>query len=273
MPVKEFNPVTPGSRQMTVDTYEDITNKKPLRSLLSPIKKTAGRNSYGRITVRHKGGGNRTFYRSIDFKRDKLNITAVVSSIEYDPNRTTRICLLNYKDGEKRYILCPEGLKVGDEIISGENADIKIGNALPLKSIPVGTVVHNVELRENKGGQLGRTAGSAIIIMAKEGQFAHLKLPSGEIRLVSINCFATIGQLGNITHENVNYGKAGRKRWLGIRPTVRGMTMNPCDHPHGGGEGRSKGNNHPVSFSNVPAKGFKTRRNKSTDKYILKRRE
>ncbi|MFH1825547.1 MAG: 50S ribosomal protein L2 [Candidatus Firestonebacteria bacterium] len=273
MPIRQYNPVTPGRRQMTVDNYGDITRTEPERSLLLSFKKCAGRNAYGRITVRHHGGGNKNLYRIIDFKRNKFNVSAKVLSVEYDPNRSVRICLLVYQDGEKRYILCPEGLKVGDTIISGENVDIKIGNTLPLKNIPMGTIVHNVELAKNKGGQLGRSAGTSITIMAKEGEYAHLKLPSKEIRLVNINCLATIGQLGNIDHENISVGKAGKNRWLGIRPTVRGMAMNPCDHPHGGGEGRSKSNKHPVSYSNVPTKGYKTRGNKSTDKYILKRRK
>ena len=272
MAIKEFRPITPSRREMTVDTYEDVTKDKPEKSLVVHLKSMAGRNSYGRITVRHQGGGNRKFYRIVDFKRDKINVPAKVIAVEYDPNRNVRICLLVYKDGEKRYILRPEGLKVGDAVISGENADIKAGNTLPLRNIPDGTVVHNVELRKNNGGQLGRGAGTSIIIMAKEGDYAQLKLPSGEIRLVDLGCYATIGQLSNIEHKNINMGKAGRKRWLGIRPTVRGMAMNPCDHPHGGGEGRSKGNNHPVSFSNVPTKGYKTRKNKSTDRFIIKRR-
>jgi large subunit ribosomal protein L2 len=273
MAIKVYNPRTPSLRQLTTDTYDDVTKNYPEKSLLLTLKKSAGRNNTGRITVRHRGGGNRNFYRIIDFRRDKLDIPATVVSIEYDPNRSSRICLVRYKDGEKRYIICPNGLKVGDVIISSKTADIKTGNAIPLKNIPLGTVVHNVELYKNKGAQLGRSAGGSVIVMAKEGLQAHLKLPSGEIRLVDLDCMATIGQVSNLEHENLVLGKAGRKRWLGIKPTVRGMCMNPCDHPHGGGEGRSKGNNHPVSFSNVPTKGYKTRNNKKSDRFILKRRK
>ncbi|OGF52171.1 MAG: 50S ribosomal protein L2 [Candidatus Firestonebacteria bacterium GWA2_43_8] len=272
MPVKTYKPLTPSRRQMTGDTFEDITVSKPERSLLTSLKKNAGRNSYGRITVRHQGGGTSPAYRLIDFKRNKINIPGTVTTIEYDPNRTVRISLVVYKDGEKRYILCPLGLKVGDVIVSGETADIKVGNCLPLKAIPVGTIVHNVELAKGKGGQLGRSAGTSITLMAKDGAYCTLKMPSNEMRMVSVECFATIGQMGNLDHENINIGKAGRNRWKGIRPTVRGMAMNPCDHPHGGGEGRSKGNNHPVSYSNVPTKGYKTRKNKRTSKFIVKRR-
>ncbi len=273
MPVKTFRPITPSRRQMTVDTFEEITVSKPERSLVVRLKRNAGRNSYGRITVRHRGGGTSPSYRIIDFKRDKIGVPGIVATIEYDPNRTVRICLVNYKDGEKRYILCPEGLKVGDQVVSSETADIKLGNCLPLKAIPVGTIVHNVELNKGTGGQIGRSAGCAITVMAKEGKYCTLRMPSSEMRRVSLECFATIGQMGNIEHENINLGKAGRTRWKGIRPTVRGMAMNPCDHPHGGGEGRSKGNNHPVSFSNVPTKGYKTRKNKRTDKFIITRRK
>ena len=272
MPIKKFRPITPGRRSMTVDTYEDITKTTPEKSLLVKRKHFAGRNSYGRITMRHKGGGNRTFIRIVDFRRDKLNVPAKVAAIEYDPNRTTRLCLLNYVDGEKRYIVAPDGIKVGDMIVSGENADIKIGNALPIRSIPVGTVIHCVELKKGSGAKLGRTAGSSVIIMAKEGEYAHLKLPSGEIRLVDINCIGVIGQVGNLDHENISIGKAGRNRWKGIRPTVRGIAMNPCDHPHGSQVNHAKGGNHPVSFSNVPTKGYKTRSNKATDRFIVKRR-
>ncbi|MEI6845432.1 MAG: 50S ribosomal protein L2 [Candidatus Firestonebacteria bacterium] len=272
MPIKTYRPTTPSRRQMTVDTFEDITVTKPEKSLLLKLKKNAGRNSYGRITVRHQGGGTSPAYRIVDFKRNKIGVPGVVSTIEYDPNRTVRISLIVYKDGEKRYILCPLGLKVGDVIVSSDAADIKIGNCLPLKAIPVGTIVHNVELERGKGGQLGRSAGTSITLMAKDGGYCSLKMPSNEMRMVSVECFATIGQMGNLDHENINIGKAGRNRWKGIRPTVRGMAMNPCDHPHGGGEGRSKGNNHPVSFSNVPTKGYKTRKNKRTSKFIVKRR-
>ena len=273
MPIRTYNPTTPSRRKMTVDTYEDITKTTPEKSLLIRRKKNAGRNSYGRITVRHMGGGNRTFVRIVDYRRDKDGIPAKVAAIEYDPNRSARLALLNYKDGEKRYIVCPDGLKVGDEIISSDSADIKIGNTLSIKAIPVGTVVHCVELKKGAGAKLGRTAGSTIIIMAKESEYAHLKLPSGEIRLVDVNCLATIGQVGNLDHENITIGKAGRNRWKGIRPSVRGIAMNPCDHPHGSQVNHAKGGNHPVSYSNVPTKGYKTRSNKSTDRFILKRRK
>jgi len=274
MPTKKFRPTSPALRFMTVSTFEEITKTEPERALVEPLKKNAGRNSYGRITVRHHGGGARRKYRLIDFKRDKDGIEAKVSSIEYDPNRTANIALLTYADGEKRYIIAPHGLKVGDVVLSGDKADIKPGNALALVNIPVGSIVHNIELKPGKGGQLTRSAGNAAQLMAKEGDYAQLRLPSGEVRLISILCKATIGQVGNIDHENVKIGKAGRKRWMGIRPTVRGVVMNPVDHPHGGGEGKSPiGRPSPVTPWGKPTLGYKTRKkNNKTDKFIVKKR-
>ena len=239
MPIKKYNPTSPARRNMSVLTFEEITKKEPEKSLLAPLKKNSGRNSYGRITVRHQGGGAKQKYRIIDFKRDKDGIKAKVSAIEYDPNRSANIALLTYLDGEKRYIIAPEGLKVGDVVESGENADIKPGNALPIKNIPVGTVIHNIELKPGKGAQLVRAAGISAQLMAKENDYAQVRLPSGEVRMIRLACKATIGVVGNHDHENVSIGKAGRKRWMGIRPTVRGVVMNPVDHPHGGGEGKS----------------------------------
>jgi large subunit ribosomal protein L2 len=256
---------------MTVSDFEEITSIEPEKSLLVPLKKTGGRNCYGRITAWHRGGGHKRLYRIIDFRRDKRGIPAKVVSIEYDPNRSARIALLVYKDGEKRYILAPDQLKVGDEVIASPNADIKPGNALPLKNIPTGTLIHNIELKIGKGGQLIRSAGAAGQLMAKEGKYAQIKLPSGEVRLVLQECYATIGQVSNIEHENISLGKAGRSRWLGRRPVVRGVAMNPIDHPLGGGEGKSSGGRPACTPWGVPEK--KTRRNKSTDKYILKRRD
>lgn len=274
MGIKKFNPTSPARRFMTVSSFEEITKKEPEKSLLEPLNKNGGRNSYGRITVRHQGGGAKQKYRVIDFKRDKDGIKAKVASIEYDPNRTANIALLNYNDGEKRYILAPVGLKVGDTVESGENADIKPGNALPFTNIPVGTIVHNIEMKPGKGGQMVRAAGNAAQLMAKEGDYAQVRLPSGEVRMVRINCKATIGQVGNIDHENISIGKAGRKRWMGIRPTVRGVVMNPVDHPHGGGEGKSPiGRPSPVTPWGKPTLGFKTRKKKNqSDKFIVKRR-
>ncbi len=274
MPIKKYNPTSPARRNMSVLTFEEITKKEPEKSLVVPLKKKAGRNSYGRITVRHKGGGAKQKYRIIDFKRDKDGIKAKVSAIEYDPNRSANIALLAYLDGEKRYIIAPEGLKVGDYVESGENADIRVGNALPLKNIPVGTVVHNIELKPGKGGQLARAAGISAQLMAKENDYAQIRLPSGEVRMVRLNCRATIGVVGNHDHENVSIGKAGRKRWMGIRPTVRGVVMNPVDHPHGGGEGKSPiGRPSPVTPWGKPTLGYKTRKkNKASDKFIVKRR-
>ena len=274
MAIKKYKPTTPGRRGMTVTDYSALSKVAPERSLLEPMKKAAGRNNTGRITVRHHGGGNRTKYRVIDFKRDKLDMPAVVKTLEYDPNRSAHIALVQYEDGEKRYILAPEGLKVGDTVMSGANADIKPGNCLPFVNIPVGTIVHNIELYPGKGAQLVRSAGNMAQLMAKEGKYALVRLPSGEMRNVPVNCIATIGQVGNIDHENVNIGKAGRKRHMGWRPTVRGSVMNPCDHPHGGGEGKSPvGRPGPVTPWGKPAMGYKTRKkHASSDKFIVKRR-
>ena len=274
MPIKKYNPTSPARRFMTVSTFEEITKKAPEKSLLAPLKKTGGRNSYGRITVRHHGGGAKQKYRIIDFKRDKDGIPAKVSVIEYDPNRSAHIALLVYADGEKRYILAPNGLNVGDVVYSGSDSDIKPGNALPLEFIPVGTMIHNIELKPGKGGQLVRSAGNEAQLMAKEGSYAQVRLPSGEVRKIDIRCKATIGQVGNLEHENISIGKAGRKRWMGVRPTVRGVVMNPSDHPHGGGEGKSPiGMPSPVTPWGKPTLGYKTRKkNKSTNKLIVKRR-
>ncbi len=274
MAIKFYRPTTNARRNMSVTDYSELSKVAPERSLLVSLKKNSGRNSYGRITVRHRGGGVRTKYRIIDFKRDKFDVPAKVESVEYDPNRSAFIALLKYEDGEKRYILQPVGLKVGDTVIAGPGADIKPGNALPLKNIPVGTVVHNVELYPGRGGQLARAAGNSAQLMAKEGIYALLRLPSGELRNVSAECMATIGQVGNLDHENVKIGKAGRKRHMGWRPTVRGSVMNPNDHPHGGGEGKSPiGRPGPVTPWGKPALGYKTRKNKkSSDKMIVKRR-
>ena len=274
MSIKFYKPTGNGRRNMSVTDYSELSNVAPERSLLVSLKKNSGRNSYGRITVRHRGGGQRRKYRIIDFKRDKFDIPATVASVEYDPNRSAFIALLQYEDGEKRYILQPAGLKVGDVVVSGKDADIKAGNALPLSSIPVGTIVHNVELYPGRGGQLARAAGNSAQLMAKEGIYALLRLPSGELRNVPASCMATIGQVGNLDHENVKVGKAGRKRHMGWRPTVRGSVMNPCDHPHGGGKGKSPvGRPGPVTPWGKPALGYKTRRTKkSSDKLIVKRR-
>ncbi len=272
MAVKAFKPTSPGRRFQTVSDFAEITKDTPEKSLLAPLKKTGGRNSNGRITARHIGGGHKRRYRIIDFKRDKRDIPARVASIEYDPNRSSRIALLNYMDGEKRYIIAPFDLKVGAEIQSGEKAEISIGNALPIKNIPVGTLVHNVELKIGKGGQLIRTAGASGQIAAKENKYAHIKMPSGELRLIHVECYATIGQVGNADHKHISIGKAGRKRWLGKRPKVRGVVMNPVDHPMGGGEGRSSGGRHPCTPWGKPTKGYRTRKNKSTDKFIVRRR-
>ena len=275
MAIKFYKPTTPGRRNMTTMDYSGLSKVAPERSLLEPIKKNAGRNSYGRITVRHRGGGNRRKYRVIDFKRERFGITATVQTLEYDPNRSAFIALVQYEDGEKRYIIAPQDLKVGDKIVSGPEADIKPGNALPLINIPVGTFLHNIELYPGKGAQLARSAGNTAQLMAKENGMALLRLPSGEIRNVPANCMATVGVVSNPEHANVNYGKAGRKRHMGWRPTVRGSVMNPCDHPHGGGEGKSPiGRPGPVTPWGKPALGYKTRqKNKRTDKYIVKRRK
>jgi len=272
MGLKTYKPTSAGRRFQTTLDFSELTRKEPERSLLVPRKKTGGRNVYGRITSRYIGGGHKRMYRIIDFKRDKRDIPARVASLEYDPNRSANIALLNYSDGEKRYILAPLDLKVGDTVMSGERADIMPGNALPLKNIPLGTLVHNLEMKPGKGGQLIRSAGSAGQLMAKEGNYATLKMPSGEVRLIHVNCFATVGQVGNLDQENVTIGKAGRKRWLGRNPRVRGVAMNPVDHPLGGGEGKSSGGRHPVTPWGVPTKGYKTRQNKATDRFIVKRR-
>lgn len=272
MAVKAFKPTSPGRRFQTVSDFAEITTDKPEKSLLLPLKKTGGRNSYGRITARHIGGGHKRRYRVIDFKRNKRDIPAKVASIEYDPNRTSRIALLQYGDGEKRYIIAPVDLKVGDEILAGENTEIRPGNALPIRKIPIGSLIHNVELKIGKGGQLIRSAGSNGQLVAKENNYAHIKMPSGELRLVHVECYATIGQVGNADHSNISIGKAGRKRWLGKRPKVRGVAMNPVDHPMGGGEGRSSGGRHPCTPWGKPTKGYRTRKNKSTDKFIVRRR-
>jgi large subunit ribosomal protein L2 len=275
MGIKKFNPTSPALRQMTVSTFEEITKKEPEKSLLVPLKKKAGRNAQGKITVRHRGGGQKRHYRLIDFKRNKDNVPAKVTAIEYDPNRTANIALLTYADGEKRYIIAPNKLQVGATVVSGEGADIKVGNALPLKNIPVGTIIHNIEMKPGKGGQLARAAGNAAQLMAKEDKYAQVRLPSGEVRLVSVRCKATIGQVGNLDHENITIGKAGRKRHMGIRPTVRGSVMNPNDHPHGGGEGRTPvGRPTPVTPWGKPTIGYKTRKkNKASDKFIVKKRK
>lgn len=273
MAVKKYKPTTPGRRDMTGHTFEEITKKKPERSLVVPRKKYSGRNNSGRVTVRHRGGGHRRKVRQIDFKRDKRGVPAKVAAIEYDPNRTARLALLYYADGEKRYIIAPLALKVGDTVVAGENADIRPGNSLPIANIPAGTQIHNIELKEGRGGQLVRAAGSSAQLMAKEGDYAQIRLPSGEVRLVRQACYATVGQIGNVDSGNVKLGKAGRKRHKGIRPTVRGSAMSPRDHPHGGGEGRSPiGMPGPKSPWGKPTLGAKTRNNKDTDKYIVRRR-
>ncbi len=273
MAVKKYKPTTPGMRGRTGYTFEEITKKKPERSLVVKRKKHGGRNVHGRITVRHRGGGHKRKIRIVDFKRDKLGIPAKVAAIEYDPNRTARLALLNYADGEKRYIIAPVGLRVGDTVLAGPDIDVRPGNSMPISHIPTGTMIHNIELQPGRGGQMVRSAGTAAQLLAKEGSYAHVRLPSGEIRLVHRNCFATIGQVGNLDHGSIKLGKAGRKRHLGIRPTVRGSAMNPNDHPHGGGEGRSPiGMPSPKSPWGKKTLGKKTRRNKQTDKYIIRRR-
>ena len=273
MAIKVYKPTTPGLRGMTGYTFEEITKSRPERSLVVPRRATGGRNVHGRVTVRHQGGGHRRFVRLVDFKRDKLNIPAKVAAIEYDPNRTARLALLVYAEGEKRYMVAPVGLKVGDTVISGPQVDVRPGNSMPISNIPVGTMVHNVELKEGKGGQIARSAGTAAQLLAKEGDYAQLRMPSGEVRLVRQVCYATIGQVGNLDHGNIKLGKAGRKRHMGIRPTVRGTAMSPRDHPHGGGEGRQPaGMPGPKSPWGKPTRGYKTRRNKTTDQYIVRRR-
>lgn len=272
MPIRQYRPTSPGRRRMSVSTFEEITKTRPEKSLTVRLKKHAGRNNRGRITTRHRGGGAKRAYRLIDFKRNKLDVPAKVAAIEYDPNRSARIALLHYVDGEKRYILAPLGLKVGDHVVAGADADIKPGNALPLKNIPTGTTVHNVELERGRGGQIVRSAGAGAQLMAKEGKYALLRLPSGEQRNVNILCMATIGQVGNVDHENVRIGKAGRSRHMGRRPTVRGSAMNPVDHPHGGGEGRAPIGGQPQTPWGKPALGYKTRKNKKSDRFIVRRR-
>jgi large subunit ribosomal protein L2 len=273
MAIKRYKPTSPGRRFQTVSTFEEITTSEPEKSLLEPLKRTGGRNNQGRMTARHRGGGHKRRYRIIDWKRNKHDIPAKVVSVEYDPNRSARICLLQYIDGEKRYILHPNGLKVGDAVVAGAEVDIRPGNAMPLGAMPDGTWVHNVEMKIGKGGQAVRSAGAYAQLLSKEGDYALLKMPSGEMRRIHVRCYATIGQVGNIEHQHISIGKAGRKRWLGQRPKVRGVAMNPVDHPHGGGEGRTSGGRHPVTPWGVPTKGFKTRkRNKQSNKYIVKRR-
>jgi large subunit ribosomal protein L2 len=273
MAIKTYRPYTKTRRFQTGLGFEELTTSKPHKALLEPKDRISGRNNRGRITIRHRGGGHKRHYRVIDFKRDKAGITAQVASVEYDPNRSAFISLLHYADGEKRYILYPQGLKVGDKVVSGPEADIVVGNSLPLKNIPLGTMVHNLELRPGKGGQLVRSAGGSAQLVAKENDYAQVRLPSGEVRRLHVDCAATVGQVGNLDHENITVGKAGRKRWKGIRPTVRGVAMNPVDHPLGGGEGKTSGGRNPVTPWGQPTRGFKTRRNKLTDRFIVRRRE
>jgi large subunit ribosomal protein L2 len=273
MALKQYNPTSPGRRFMTTLTFEEITKDHPEKSLTEPKKRTGGRNGMGRTTIWFRGGGHKQRYRVVDFRRDKKGVPAKVAAIEYDPNRSARLALLHYADGEKRYILWPEGMTVGQTVLASDSADILPGNCLPLKLIPAGTMVHNIELRHGKGGQMVRSAGGAAQLVAKEGDYAQVKLPSGEVRKVHVDCVATIGQVGNLDHKNVSYGKAGRKRWLGRRPHNRGVAMNPVDHPHGGGEGKTSGGRHPVTPWGKPTKGAKTRNNKRTQSFIVKRRK
>jgi len=273
MAIKTYRPTSPAIRFRTTIDNTGLSKERPLKRLTRYKQRISGRNNKGHLTIWHRGGGHRKLYRMIDFRRDKRNIPAQVASIEYDPNRSARIALLSYADGEKRYILAPYGLTAGATVIAGEGADILVGNALPLKNIPLGTMVHNIEMKKGKGGQIARSAGVAAQLLAKERSYAQIKLPSGETRTVHLDCYATIGQVGNLDHENVSIGKAGRSRWLGKRPTVRGVAMNPIDHPHGGGEGKTSGGRHPVSPWGLPTKGFKTRNNKRTQRFIIKRRD
>ena len=273
MPFRKLKPTSPGTRFQTVPMFEEITTQQPYKPLVEPLQSTGGRNNQGHLTSWWRGGGHKRMYRLIDFKRNKFDIPAKVTTVEYDPNRSARIALLTYADGEKRYILQPVGIKVGDTIVSGQNVDILTGNALPLKNIPLGTLLHNVELKPGKGGQIARSAGSSVQLVAKEGEYASVKMPSGEIRKINMECYATIGQVGNLDHENVSIGKAGRSRWLGKRPHVRGVAMNPVDHPLGGGEGKTSGGRHPVTPWGMPTKGYKTRNSKTTDRYIVQRRQ
>ena len=272
MGIRSYKPTSPARRFYSVQTFDEITSTTPHKPLVETLQRTGGRNNHGELTSWWRGGGHKRAYRIIDFRRDKIGIPAKVTTIEYDPNRTARIALLTYADGEKRYILHPVGLKVGDTVVSGKDADILPGNCMPLRNVPLGTMIHNVELRPGKGGQIARSAGSGVQLVAKEGAFASVKMPSSEIRKINMECFATIGQVGNIDHENVSIGKAGRSRWLGQRPHVRGVAMNPVDHPLGGGEGKTSGGRHPVSPWGLPTKGYKTRNRKSTDKFIVQRR-
>ena len=273
MAIKTMKPTTPARRYQTYSTFEEITSTEPEKSLTKPAKKTGGRNNAGRMTSRHRGGGHKRKYRVVDFRREKTDIPAKVKTIEYDPNRSARIALVSYADGEKRYIVAPVDLKVGDPVITSAAADIKPGNAMPMRNIPLGSLIHNIELRPGKGAQMVRSAGTYAQLMAKEGAYAQVRLPSGEVRKVHIECKATIGQVGNVTHEGVSIGKAGRTRWLGQKPRVRGVAMNPIDHPMGGGEGKTSGGRHPCTPWGVPTKGYKTRKNKTTDKYIIKKRD
>jgi large subunit ribosomal protein L2 len=273
MALKQYNPTSPGRRFKTTLDFAELSRKRPERALTEPLKKSGGRNSKGRITIWFRGGGHKRHYRVIDFRRDKVDVPARVAALEYDPNRSARIALLHYRDGEKRYILAPDGMKVGQTVLAGAGADILPGNALPIKMIPAGTMIHNLELRKGKGGQLVRSAGAAAQLVAKEGDYAQVKLPSGEVRKVHADCVATVGQVGNLDHKNVSFGKAGRTRWLGRKPHNRGVAMNPIDHPHGGGEGRTSGGRHPVTPWGKPTKGAKTRNNKRTQRFIVKRRK
>jgi large subunit ribosomal protein L2 len=273
MPIRKYKPTSAGRRFQSVQTFDEITESKPHKPLVEPLHRSGGRNNRGELTAWWRGGGHKRNYRVIDFRRDKLDIPGKVATVEYDPNRTARIALITYADGEKRYILHPVGLKVGDTVIAGANVDILPGNCLPLKNVPLGTQLHNVELKPGKGGQIARSAGSAVQLVAKEGEYASVKMPSGEIRLINVECYATVGQVGNIDHENVSIGKAGRSRWLGKRPHVRGVAMNPVDHPLGGGEGKTSGGRHPVSPWGQPTKGYKTRRNKRSDRFIVQRKK
>jgi len=272
MGIRTYKPTSPGRRFQTVQTFDDLTTSKPHKPLVENLHRSGGRNNHGELTSWWRGGGHKRLYRIIDFKRDKKDIPGTISTIEYDPNRSARIALVTYSDGEKRYILQPLGLKVGDSVVAGDNVDILPGNALPLKNIPLGTMLHNVELKPGKGGQIARSAGSSVQLVAKEGDYASVKMPSGEIRHIAIVCYATVGQVGNLDHENVSIGKAGRSRWLGRRPHNRGVVMNPVDHPHGGGEGKTSGGRHPVSPWGLPTKGYKTRNHQATDKFIVQRR-
>jgi large subunit ribosomal protein L2 len=273
MAIKSYKPTSPAIRFRTTVVNDDLSRERPLKSLTEPKQRISGRDNKGHLQVRHRGGGHKKLYRVIDFRRDKREIPAKVASLEYDPNRSARIALLSYADGEKRYILAPNGLTVGATVLAGEGADILVGNALPLKNIPLGTMVHNIELKKGKGGQMARAAGVAAQLLAKEAGYAQLKMPSGETRMVHLDCYATVGQVGNLDHENISIGKAGRSRWLGRRPTVRGVAMNPIDHPHGGGEGKTSGGRNPVSPWGLPTKGYKTRNNKRTQRFIIKRRD